>query len=610
MSTVEPFDRSLPSPIKQILELRARSEGAVVSAGGLTDLQRSAFVPSSVEDQLATVAGEGKHHLIVVTGSAGGGKTALLERVLERHRSLFGRVVLDATHADSPDLNQSQQLRDFLAPFGDAAGQPPAGPPALLAANTGMLLELFRQLRQNEPVEFLGLEAVLKVRLGISRGPEPPSAFRIAVFNLDQRPTAGDGGMVPEMLARLDFDNPQGIVAGSPRCGTCHVRDWCPVRSNAAIASGPGAQAIDRLVAQAALERGRHDALRQLWDFFSRVLTADDAYDAYYDPCDAVAVAARGAAHDWVWARLLPNALFRASSDLGARVSTLDPSLRPSADAHRLLAVAGIEPDGDATTFGRIGTAQAPALARGQEFIRQMGARDRTSGWRRELGRALVNAEFVRDPSSWALGGADEEAFRELLEEYREFSASGPGAQYEQLSKLPGLLEEALAGAFGINHHEQFFIPIKAYDPRDPSRIFVRLQLEQGESYALLPDPVVRADRNGARWVSHRPLALTVELGGERPAGDPNAALVGGIEVSITLPVFRLLRRAQAGTLASTADLERFYGLRRAVEALARSAAAAARELLVERPGTDRRYLVTRTRDLGGLLVRARELVG
>jgi hypothetical protein len=608
MTRTEPFDRELPSPIGQVLELRARSEGAVVSAGGFSDLQRAAFVASPIEGELARLADEGVHDLFVVTGSAGGGKTALLERVLETHGDRFGNVVLDATHADRPDLTQAQQLSDFLAPFANGIGRPERAKPALLAANTGMLLELFRQLRRSEPGRFTALEELLKCRLGISRDSEPDTGLRVAVFNLDHRPTAGDGGMTIEMLRRLDFDAADGIVGGAPRCSTCRVRDWCPVRSNAAIASGSGAAAIDRVAAQAALERGRHDSPRQLWDWFSRLITADDSYDAYEDPCDAVVAAASHSNRKWVWDRLLARSLFSCGGEIGERVRGLDPSVRPSADGHQLLASAGISAKTDAAVLGRLDLVRAPAVARSQEYIHEMAHHDRPAPWRIDLGRALVYSEFLRTPDNWPLGGTDEEAFRALLSEYGRFSSDREaGEDYEALSQLPGLLEAALASAFGIDHHGQFFIPIKAYDPRDPSRIFVQLRLEQGDSYALLADPVVQADADGAECVGHRALALSVELGAQ--ISGPSAAVTGGIDVAITLPMYRLLRRASAGTLASTADLERFYGLRRAVEALARAAATTATELLVERPGTERRYMVSRSRDLRGPVVRAREVV-
>jgi hypothetical protein len=71
--------------------------------------------------------------------------------------------------------------------------------------------------------------------------------------------------------------------------------------------------------------------------------------------------------------------------------------------------------------------------------------------------------------------------------------------------------------------------------------------------------------------------------------------------------MYRLLGAAANGTVASTSDLARFYGLRRAVEALARAAADQDEGLAVERPGHARRYRVRKTRTISGQKILAVE---
>ena len=65
---------------------------------------------------------------------------------------------------------------------------------------------------------------------------------------------------------------------------------------------------------------------------------------------------------------------------------------------------------------------------------------------------------------------------------------------------------------------------------------------------------------------------------------------------------------AAEGSDVKTADLERFYGLRRAVEVLARAAATDATTFLVRRPPGQRVYRVSQVPAGRPTLVRAREM--
>jgi hypothetical protein len=588
---VPPFDRSLESPIARIRELRSRAPGSVVAVDGMNELQQGAFVPSETERRLlALAASDTRPDLLLISGSAGSGKSALIDRLEREQPELFELVVQDATHSDSPSESQASVLERFFEPFGDGASEPPARP-RLIAANIGLLLAFFAGLRRGaQPHPFTALEAVLKHRLGVSSGEPPEVPWSAAVLNLDLRPTAGAGGLLGEMLRLADFENPDGLVAGAPRCATCDVRAWCPVRTNSIVAAQPGAAAIDRLAARAAAERGRHDSPRQLWDLVARLLCGDDPFDDREDPCDAVAAAAEREDRDWVWERLLPRKLFATGGEPGARIARLDPSRQPGARAHRMLTRAGIRPDSDGAGLRELDPGDAEALVTGAEHL--AGGRVPAA----DAGRALVAAGYLQDPDAWPVGDETARDFERLLGEYERFS-SGEQAEYPALEALRRLLERALGRSFGVLEADTPYIPVKAYDPRDPSRIFVRASLEYSEEiYAVATDPPIQRDPGGAHLAAHRPLVLTVRL--------------GGIEFAITLPVYRLLEAAAVGTVASTSDLERFYGLRRAVEALARAAAAANRELAVERPGTARRYQVRRSTTLGGQAVVAVQEIG
>lgn len=575
---MDPFDRSLDSPIDRVRELLARAPGAVVGVSGMTTLQDGAYISTPAENQLAALAAQADPpHLFVISGSAGSGKSALIDRLERQNPGVFEQVLQDATHSDSPSETQADVLERFFEPYQDSAGQPPTRP-RIIAANIGLLLAFFTALRERGHHPLTSLEGVLMYRLGLRAEPPPAVAWNAAVVNLDLRPTAGPGGLVREMLALLDFDNPDGILRGAPRCQSCTVRAWCPVRSNSLIAS-QASSAIDTLAARAANERGRHDSPRQLWDFAARLLCGDDAFDAEEDPCNAPAAAADREDRAWVWERLLPRKLFSVKGELGERTSQLDPSLQPLAAAHRILAGAGILPEADARQLQQLGPATAEAIATAASHL----AAEHVAA--PELGRALVTASFLREPSGWQAGDLIARDFQGLLAEYEHFSREDSGP-YPELEGLRRLIERALGRSFGLLEGDTPYIPVEAYDPREPSRIFVEASLHYDDgTYEVRRDPPVARDPSGAGLAGHTPLALTAKL--------------GGVEITITLPVYRLLRAAESGTVASTADLERFYGLRRAVEALARTASQD-RQLVVQRPGTSRRYSVSRSVGLGG----------
>jgi hypothetical protein len=568
---VEPFDRSMESPIARIRDLQARAPGSVVTEAGMSALQEEAYVHSKAEDRLLELVGsDNAPDLLVISGSAGSGKSALIDRLLGAHPDLFEFVIQDATHSNSPSETQADVLRDFFEPFKDGVAGPP-GRPRLIAANIGLVLAFFAALHEvDSQHEFRELEAILKHQLGVGNEEPPEVLWNSTVINLDLRPTAGRGGLLREMLMLADFRNPEGVVGGAPRCDSCKVRQWCPVRTNAILVGGASV-AIDQIVSQAAVERGRHDSPRELWDLVSRLVCGDDPFDDEEDPCDSVAAAVDREDRRWVWEHLLPQKLFDTGGDLGARIHELDPSLRPGYRAHRTLASAGVEPVKDAAVVVAMGPGEAEALQIAAEYL---------EGGNRGVGRALVAAKYLMDSEGWTVGDETSRRFGDLLAEYDEFGESG-GYDYPALDELRFLLERAIGCSFGVLVNGKPYVSVKAYDPRDPSLVFVSAELRHEEGIYEVPrDPARTRDTVGAYLAGHRPLAVTVVL--------------GGMEVAITLPVFRLLVAAARGTLASTADLERFYGLRRAVESLSRKAAGRDDELIVERPENRRRYQVTR----------------
>lgn len=583
------FDTSLPSPIVQILQLRDLAEGSVVPIGHMTDIQKRTYIESPVEDRIAALAeGPDRAHMIVITGSAGGGKSALIERLRSKHRDAFGDIEADATHTHEPSEEQADLLEIFFDDFAD--GNDPSGlPTRLIALNVGLLIHVFDEFdRRGVAERFSTLRSVLFHRLGLQDNPAPDSLpWKVAVINLDSRPTTGDGGIFADMLHKLDPDDPQGLLVGAPRCGTCTVREWCPVRSNLMVMSRTAPTALDSLALRAAMEHGRYDSPRELWDLAARLATGDDAFDSYEDPCDAVTEAAASGDGGFVLSHILPANLFTINgSDIGRRLQRQDPASRPSADAHQYLSMAGPTPGLVAASLRDLDPGDAEALAtasaRAQELLEQP---DHSPDTARSMARLAVAARFLKQPEEWSIADPAFDAFAPLLKQYASYSR-GQAIGGEDLEQFHRTLEAALASIFGVHAREVAYIPIQAYDPREPSRIYAEASLVLGDTYDVAAHPPIARNPESDEVMAIQPLEITVNI--------------AKVPVPINLAMFRLLHQAGHGTVASTADLERFYTLRRAVESLAaRSAGDERARLLVEDPRTNRRYSAHLTSRLG-----------
>jgi hypothetical protein len=578
MSAAEPFDRSLPSPIAAVLELRASSRDSVVVSYDLTPVQQRMRVITALEERIVEVLdGDDPPDLVVLSGSSGGGKSMTIDALDTLAADRFGNVVKDATHAEAPDREQQDDLTDFFAPFADGA---PAytGRPRLIAMNTGMVIRFFDQLRPGHI--FTSLEAALRHQLELppGRGDADSVPGTVLVINLDQRPTAGgDGLLFTRMLERLDPDLEGGIMEGSPRCKTCTVREWCFVRTNAAIVSSePARGALDRAAAQLALDRARYLQPRALWDLAASVVTGDEPFGDG-DPCDRIVQIQAVGDRALVWRRLACNGPFLdQTSRNGSLLHRVDPAYAVSGDAHRIIGRAGINPAEDAETL--LSLLGGPR----HEAVQTAASALASSGTGREAirPRGLVRAAALAGKVPFAEVDAE---FASALAEY----ALMPDAEGDSLTALASeTLVPALARAFGADIGGENYFRTEAYDPRRRYAVLVNVEVEPPR-LQLPPDPRKEANPHGSEIVGYTPLAISFQL--------------QGVRLEIDLPLYRLLRETLAGTLASTADLERFYWLRRAADALGQAAAEDhGLPLLITDAVTGERFRLAQARDLLG----------
>lgn len=263
--------------VSHLLTLYSQSKYTNAGTRGLDEIGELTYVPTLLDVELLPAVLAGEFGLVIVTGNAGDGKTAFVQK-LEGHAQREGAEIARSTNGasftfrgrtfltnhdgsqDEGDKINDQVLLDFFGPF---AGASEAGWPTdqtrLIAVNEGRLIDF---LSDNEG-SFSRLGSV--VREGL-RG--LPSQAGVAVVNLNLRSvvadrTGGETSIFDRLIRRMT--NPIFWEA----CGNCELRDRCYAYHNARTLMDPvaGPKVIERLKTLHTLThlRGRlHITMRDL----------------------------------------------------------------------------------------------------------------------------------------------------------------------------------------------------------------------------------------------------------------------------------------------------------------------------------------------------------
>ncbi|GAB1644321.1 methylation-associated defense system protein kinase MAD6 [Krasilnikovia sp. MM14-A1259] len=252
------------------------------------------YVPTALDMALAPAVLNGAHSLVIVTGNAGDGKTAFLERLTADARAKGADFIGERPNGaefeldgrrfrtnydgsqDEEDIASDEVLTDFFAPFEgtDQIGTL-AGETRLIAVNEGRLIDFLSHRGRR----FAALTAAVEEGL---RGEQ--NAGGVAVVNLNLRDvtvqpaSTGDGGRNNDSILEQML-----IEMSSPRfweaCKGCVLIDSCYARRNATTIASPviGAQVRDRLrrIYEIAQLRGRlHITLRDLRSALAYTITS------------------------------------------------------------------------------------------------------------------------------------------------------------------------------------------------------------------------------------------------------------------------------------------------------------------------------------------------
>ncbi|GHI94129.1 methylation-associated defense system protein kinase MAD6 [Streptomyces olivaceus] len=290
----EPEPNSNPF-VAHLQTLYSQSRRSNRGTRGLDPRTMSVYVETALDRELVPALREGRHALVVVTGNAGDGKTAFLERFERQARELgaeFGPrrangsdFTLDGQRfrtnhdgsQDEGEVSGDDVLAEFFAQFAgaDASAWQVAGETRLIAINEGRLVDFLSHHHDRFP------HLAKVANLGLA-GRDTGQA--VAVVNLNARdvaarPLGADGepqdgeSLLERMLDRMTHDR------FWEDCERCDLAATCYARHNAQTfqhpAAGPQAARRLRRLYEVTQLRGRlHITLRDLRSALAYTLTS------------------------------------------------------------------------------------------------------------------------------------------------------------------------------------------------------------------------------------------------------------------------------------------------------------------------------------------------
>ncbi|MEM1278495.1 MAG: protein kinase [Cyanobacteria bacterium P01_H01_bin.152] len=274
--------------VSYLVTLYSQSHRSNAGTRGLDALGNKTYVNTLLDDELLPAVLQGEFRLVIITGNAGDGKTAFLQKLelyaaeqggILDHRHNGCRMEFDGrTYLSNYDGSQDEgeQTNDavldaFFAPFaGAAASQWHPAEVRLIAINEGRLIDFLASRGET----FSQLKEV--VSGGLQTG--LPEAG-VAILNLNLRSVVAevpdrDGSILERQLRKLT--HPTFWEA----CKTCEIADRCYALHNAQTFQDPtaGEKVVERIKTLYTLTHLRnrlHITLRDLRSALSYLLVSD-----------------------------------------------------------------------------------------------------------------------------------------------------------------------------------------------------------------------------------------------------------------------------------------------------------------------------------------------
>jgi|TARA_Y100000294_G_scaffold161865_1_gene166571 hypothetical protein len=220
-----------------------------------TEISRKTYVETRLDRELATGILKGQFRLVILTGNAGDGKTAFIQKVEEEakrqgatlvrtgfgNKFELGKVSFKTLHDGSVELSDASNLQMLDSYFRDYAGDtPPSGTQCLVAAmNEGKLRDYL-----HAAAEHPWLSGVLLDHLDL----DSPLPDDVALVNLNLRAVVDGSADPTDCLFDRILDRFLAAEFWGP-CEQCPSRHSCPVKFNVdsmrIIPPAPGSGHLD-----------------------------------------------------------------------------------------------------------------------------------------------------------------------------------------------------------------------------------------------------------------------------------------------------------------------------------------------------------------------------
>ena len=284
--------------VSRLLTLYSQSRESNAGTRGLDDFARATYVVTKLDRELRPTILGGTYSLIIITGNAGDGKTAFIQKLEEEVRThpLLGQFsqlpsgngahfILNGRQyftnydgsQDEGETNNDDVLRDFFKPYGGDKPIAPSGQTRIIAINEGRLEDFLQGQRDLFPFLYQ------QVRDFFERGHFPDQ--QLLMVNLNLRAVIADDesgiSIFDQMIDRL------AAPAFWEPCKVCDIATRCYAKFNADFMNDPnyGPQICRRLktLFQVAHFRQRlHITIRDLRSALAYILFSTDNCDGIH----------------------------------------------------------------------------------------------------------------------------------------------------------------------------------------------------------------------------------------------------------------------------------------------------------------------------------------
>lgn len=264
--------------VRHLLTVYSQSKRSNAGTRGLDVISEQTYVETALDRELLPSVLSGEFSLVVISGNAGDGKTAFLQK-LERAAKgeqasitpslngarfeLRGRTFLSNYDGsqDEGDQKNDDVLRAFLAPFKgkDSSGWAASKETRLIAINEGRLVDFLEANR----TDFEALAALVKEGLRTGEPAEGVSVVNLNLRSVVVDPQGFDNSILERLVNRMTHEK-----FWEP-CHACDLKDRCYAFHNAQTMQDEtaGKHVVERLKRLYAIThlRGRlHITLRDL----------------------------------------------------------------------------------------------------------------------------------------------------------------------------------------------------------------------------------------------------------------------------------------------------------------------------------------------------------